>query len=572
MKAIFNYAILSAALLVGFSGCNNEDESSQPGGSESNTVVVKVPFTHTQEATTKGGVPRINDLKVFFVGDGIIEKVGEITAADITESGVTKSFNDIPVSATDVIIIANANILGSPDLSGVVEGSPVGDLGKVAFVQSVQASPESVDNLYGTGVITGTSPDRTVSVIVTPVVSRIKIGKIEAKEGDSDGNIALAGFKLTGIYINNTYTELGSDYETTPDETTKILNYGSDATKWIDGAYPVRFRNDFFDVTRNTSFVPPADTEWSYYIFPPKSGNGTVINGKKQSSIPHIILKIEGATTKTGASLLSPAYVTVRELKVNGKALSQLERGKVYNIASLAIGGQYLAPNPEANVADTLFAEATVTSWSEEKITVGGGESSVFNTPTANCYIVAPGVSGFLIPVFRANLDGIPRIGATDELTAELVWTDVANPLTSGSAIRSISVQGVGSSAYLSVSTGSAEGNAVVAVKVGSEIKWSWHIWVTGYVPTGKPGTFMDRNLGALSNNRNDKGGVNTLGLLYQWGRKDPFPGSSAVSSGVEPVIYNADGVINGITKEVAPSGPNLEVSVTHPLTFYYIA
>ncbi|KAA6332285.1 hypothetical protein EZS27_019200, partial [termite gut metagenome] len=65
-------------------------------------------------------------------------------------------------------------------------------------------------------------------------------------------------------------------------------------------------------------------------------------------------------------------------------------------------------------------------------------------------------------------------------------------------------------------------------------------------------------------------GGISALGLLYQWGRKDPFPGSSGVSSGVEPVIYNVGGIINGIAKEVVPSGPNLEISVTHPLTFYY--
>ncbi|KAA6332284.1 hypothetical protein EZS27_019199 [termite gut metagenome] len=442
MRAIFSYAILSAVLLVSVSGCK-EDEDSQSVGSESNTVVVEIPFTNTQKGTTKGGVPRINDLKVFFVGDGMIEKVEEITTADITESSATKSFKNIPVSVTDVIIVANSNILGSPDLSDIVEGSPVGDLGKIAFLQSVQANPKSVDNLYGTGVITGTSPARTVSVVLTPVVSRIKIDRIEAKAGDSDGNIALTGFKLTGIYINNTYTELGADYETAPNETTKILNYGSDATKWIDGAYPVRFRNDFFDVTPGTSFVPPADAEWSYYVFPPKSGTGTVIDGKKQGSIPHIILKIEGATTKTGASFPSPVYATVRELKVNDKVLTRLERGKVYSIASLAIGGQHLTPNPEINAADTLFAEATVTSWTEEKVTVGGEESSAFTTSTANSYIVSPGVSDFLIPVFRANLDGISRIGATDELTAELVWTDAANPLTPGSAIQSIGVQGV---------------------------------------------------------------------------------------------------------------------------------
>ena len=41
----------------------------------------------------------------------------------------------------------------------------------------------------------------------------------------------------------------------------------------------------------------------------------------------------------------------------------------------------------------------------------------------------------------------------------------------------------------------------------------------------------MDRNLGATSATPGD---VGALGLLYQWGRKDPFLGSSSISSAIE--------------------------------------
>ena len=41
----------------------------------------------------------------------------------------------------------------------------------------------------------------------------------------------------------------------------------------------------------------------------------------------------------------------------------------------------------------------------------------------------------------------------------------------------------------------------------------------------------MDRNLGATSATPGD---VGALGLLYQWGRKDPFLGSSSISSSIE--------------------------------------
>jgi hypothetical protein len=77
------------------------------------------------------------------------------------------------------------------------------------------------------------------------------------------------------------------------------------------------------------------------------------------------------------------------------------------------------------------------------------------------------------------------------------------------------------------------EGNAVIAAKDASgNILWSWHIWLTdqpqGQVYYNNAGTMMDRNLGATSATPGD---VGALGLLYQWGRKDPFLGSSSISS-----------------------------------------
>lgn len=79
------------------------------------------------------------------------------------------------------------------------------------------------------------------------------------------------------------------------------------------------------------------------------------------------------------------------------------------------------------------------------------------------------------------------------------------------------------------------EGNAVIAAKDASgNILWSWHIWLTdspqAHVYNNNAGTMMDRNLGATSAIPGD---VGTLGLLYQWGRKDPFLGSSSISDDV---------------------------------------
>ena len=74
------------------------------------------------------------------------------------------------------------------------------------------------------------------------------------------------------------------------------------------------------------------------------------------------------------------------------------------------------------------------------------------------------------------------------------------------------------------------EGNAVVAAKdADGDILWSWHIWMTDQPQEQEyyngAGIAMDRNLGATSAT---PGEVHSLGLLYQWGRKDPFLGASS--------------------------------------------
>ena len=80
------------------------------------------------------------------------------------------------------------------------------------------------------------------------------------------------------------------------------------------------------------------------------------------------------------------------------------------------------------------------------------------------------------------------------------------------------------------------KGNAVIAARDASgTILWSWHIWLTDkpeeQVYFNGAGTFMDRNLGATSAT---PGQAASLGLLYQWGRKDPFLNSHFINASID--------------------------------------
>ena len=109
------------------------------------------------------------------------------------------------------------------------------------------------------------------------------------------------------------------------------------------------------------------------------------------------------------------------------------------------------------------------------------------------------------------------------------------------------------------------EGNAVVAVKdADGMILWSWHIWLTdqpqGQVYKNNAGTMMDRNLGATSATPGD---VGAFGLLYQWGRKDPFLGSSGGTLEAKSTItYSSPDPV----KSDAATG-TIEYAVANPTT-----
>ena len=76
------------------------------------------------------------------------------------------------------------------------------------------------------------------------------------------------------------------------------------------------------------------------------------------------------------------------------------------------------------------------------------------------------------------------------------------------------------------------KGNVLLAAfDADGKILWSWHIWLTDnpcknlhYVADAKI-LIMDRNLGAVSADADNQ---DSYGLLYQWGRKDPFIGAAA--------------------------------------------
>ena len=159
----------------------------------------------------------------------------------------------------------------------------------------------------------------------------------------------------------------------------------------------------------------------------------------------------------------------------------------------------------------------------QQKVSVKLSESG-----TANCYVVSE--TGFYS--FK-SVKGNSSTSVGTVSSVAVLWESFGTSTTPsvGDLIRSVSY--IDGNIYFDTATTFKEGNAVIAAKdADGNILWSWHIWFTDQ-PQGQEyynnaGTMMDRNLGATSATPGDAG---ALGLLYQWGRKDPFLGSSSISS-----------------------------------------
>lgn len=194
---------------------------------------------------------------------------------------------------------------------------------------------------------------------------------------------------------------------------------------------------------------------------------------------------------------------------------------------------------------------------------------------TANCYIVAPGSGGSFDARFKGN-STTESVGDVADVT--LVWQ------TQPALVTEIGYDKKQQRIY--ALTASSEGNALIAaVDDSGNILWSWHLWITDYDPAndfttqpntnGTTWTFMDRNLGATST---EHGSFDSFGMLYQWGRKDPFPG--AVSFTVmnddysyevdgEPTLYDFDGNTLPSIGSLATSHGSIELSIQNPMVFY---
>ena len=202
--------------------------------------------------------------------------------------------------------------------------------------------------------------------------------------------------------------------------------------------------------------------------------------------------------------------------------------------------------------------------------TEGGGEvvSSAMDLSaqgTANSYIVTA-AGNYTFKTVKGNSE--ESVGTV--ASAEILWEteNTGTAPEAGSIIASVSYE----EGYVTFSTPETlkAGNALIAVKdAEGTILWSWHIWIPKDAivvldaEAFAGAKMLDRNLGALVAT-NAEGAVDPLsnGLCFQWGRKDPFPGTTNYAE--KPVGATVAGTAWTHHKELITT----EYSIQHPTEY----
>lgn len=185
---------------------------------------------------------------------------------------------------------------------------------------------------------------------------------------------------------------------------------------------------------------------------------------------------------------------------------------------------------------------------------------------TANCYIAPMNGKYMFLATVKGNNSQLSLI---NPYKAVFLWEtrNSTENLLTNSIVKNIKYDS--STGYISFETFDYSGNAVIAIQNSSnEILWSWHIWVTNYDPENGNNLYvksnkvlMDRNLGALSST-----GIGAWGLLYQWGRKDPFSGGAQRSWWGKNATTFPQNAINAVI--ISDKTGTVEYSIKNPSSF----
>ena len=383
-----------------------------------------------------------------------------------------------------------------------------------------------------------------IGIFAISCTEELPIGNVEHEDGPSAGPVQIIIGQITATSI--TFSGF-LDMAEADKELSEITVCYSDPNSFIDMDEQMVSTTDFDDngffriVLADLKF----NTEYKYRVIV-KAGEEIYSDEEKTFTTNNVTLDDISVVTQGTSAQLSGTVTGLSSADV-----SQISVGVLYGLYKDEIrigeGVQVFAALDKDNTVSLTLSSLNIESTyyycsfvkqgdeyvygdiKEFRINLNMDSVSDLSSPlSANCYIVSHS-DLYRFKTVKGNSDeSVGEVAAASVLWETFGTSDAPKPCD---LIKSLCYQ----DGYIAFQTADTfkEGNAVIAAKdADGAILWSWHIWFTDQpeeqVYFNNAGTMMDRNLGATSAAPGDAG---ALGLLYQWGRKDPFLGSSSVSS-----------------------------------------
>lgn len=235
-------------------------------------------------------------------------------------------------------------------------------------------------------------------------------------------------------------------------------------------------------------------------------------------------------------------------------------------------GREFVITSPAKGADATWSGSITVTAKTNNggeltnKISVAVKESEIFAAP-ANCFIASKPGQRYM---FDATIKGNKPSETISPASAKLLW------VTAKGGVGHVSLED--GNIYFATADEETltEANALVAALDDDDnILWSWHIWCTDLDLTVDAVEFggmtvMNRNLGAFdTSDASAEEALASYGLLYQWGRKDPFVSGKEWDSTTQYPMYDAkDKYVEFSAEETSATIGKIEYATANPTVF----
>ena len=359
--------------------------------------------------------------------------------------------------------------------------------------------------------------------------------------------------------VNNQYFELATDQTGAGYEMSDFLWAKAEGVRQVDGAVNLEMKHLMSKLTvkivAGEDYIGSLPEDATIHLHSTVTNvnidleNGSVVkdpySGAKSIKMRNLgIRAFDGEKAVVYEAIVVPQMLerSVPLLEINSKSVSYLLEDP-FNFRP-GVAYTYTATLNTSTTAIKVEIGCEIEDWnntgggSDSEDEGGSGEggseddedtieySDLSAAGTANCYLIQKAGDYMFKAVIGNTNATVGNVKAVEVLWESFGTDEMPNV---GDLIASVSYE----NGYIRFSTPEnlCDGNAVIAAKNSKgTILWSWHIWCAeeGWqeqVYYNNAGIMMDRNLGATSATPGD---VGALGLMYQWGRKDPFLGSSS--------------------------------------------